>query len=343
MHPGEHFHPSLLVILLSTGCADSCPDGERRLPSSTEAVSCQSAGFARARPVDDGRIVRDSYSGTPPLIRSSRLTSVDRGGVGKDLSEGWSLNYAVGCTHGCPFCYMGSIHRRFGPSRFGEAVKGRWGSYLLTPCNIDELLERTPWSRWKGKEVMLSSSHDPYLPEIAGTTRKILEKALDAGVRFCVQTRSVLVSRDIDILKEHSDQVRVQMSIATMDDRLAAAIEPRVPSPKARIGALAELKSSGIRVGVIVAPVFPPVPMRLDVGEDLRDIAEALSSVEPERIFGESLHRRGSNIALSSAGIGSALRWSPDFDARAGEMFMAALAEHGLRGEWWGSDMGSHK
>src|SRR5690349_20821914 len=36
-----------------------------------------------------------SYRAIAPLIHPSRLTTRDRGGVGKDLSEGWCLNFAV--------------------------------------------------------------------------------------------------------------------------------------------------------------------------------------------------------------------------------------------------------
>src|SRR6267143_1990648 len=58
------------------------------------------------------------YRASIPLIRPSRLTSTSRGGVGKELSEGWCLNFAVGCTHACPFCYVDAIHKRFG-KRYG--------------------------------------------------------------------------------------------------------------------------------------------------------------------------------------------------------------------------------
>src|SRR3989442_11794854 len=71
-------------------------------------------------------VVEGTYRATIPLIRPSKLTSKKRGGVGKDLSEGWCLNFAVGCTHACPFCYVDSIHKRFG-GRYGELTQQKWG------------------------------------------------------------------------------------------------------------------------------------------------------------------------------------------------------------------------
>src|SRR3990170_7942508 len=140
-------------------------------------------------------VAEGTYRATIPLIRPSKLTSKERGGVGKELSEGWCINFAVGCTHACPFCYVDAIHKRFGKTRYGDAVLQDWGNYLLIPSNLPEAIEETPWHRWSGKEVMMSSTHDPYLPKLAAAARQILEHALPAGVRFCLQTRSFLVTR----------------------------------------------------------------------------------------------------------------------------------------------------
>src|SRR2546430_12450042 len=85
----------------------------------------------RPVPVVPRGVFAGSYRCSIPLIRPSRLTTKSRGGVGKNLSEGWNLNFAVGCTHACPFCYVDPIHKRFGAKRYGEAVRQTWGDYLL--------------------------------------------------------------------------------------------------------------------------------------------------------------------------------------------------------------------
>jgi len=95
------------------------------------------------------------YRATAPLIHPSRLTTRDRGGVGKDLSEGWCLNFAVGCTHGCKFCYVDVINKLFAGGRFKNNAPARrevqdkdWGEYFMVPENLDEAIEETPWERW---------------------------------------------------------------------------------------------------------------------------------------------------------------------------------------------------
>ena len=279
-------------------------------------------------------VVEGNYLASIPLVRPSRLTSRRRGGVGKELSEGWCLNFAVGCTHACPFCYVDAIHKRFG-LRYGAAVREKWGDYFLTPTNLHEAIERTPWHRWKGKEVMMSSTHDPYLPTLAKAAREILERALPAGVRFCLQTRSVLVLKDLDLLGQYRDQVRLQFSIATMNDALSRRIEPRVPSPERRMEVLARAVEAGLRTGVIIAPVFPVCRLRPDIREDLRAIVERLADIRPDHIYGESLHVRGENLRLVEEALGEPVRLTKGFDRGVARLFREELARVGLKGVWW--------
>ncbi len=275
------------------------------------------------------------YKCTIPLIRTSKLTSRDRGGIGKELSEGWCLNFAIGCTHGCPFCYVNAIHRRFGPCRHGDIVLRKWGSYLLTPDNFDEAIDRTRWEKWRGKEVMLSSTHDPYIPELREMTRRILERALPAGVRFCIQTRSYHMTRDLELLSQYRDQVRVQVSIASMNERLARAIEPRVPPPAKRLQVLKMAKAYGITTGAIVAPVLPSISFRKDVKGDIRRVADALAETGVDLVYGESLHLRGGNISSVEEAIGEPILTPEGFDELVASDFRSEMARIGVRATWW--------
>ncbi len=280
-------------------------------------------------------VVGGTYKASIPLIRGSRLTSRRNGGVGKQLSDGYSLNFCVGCSHGCNFCYVDEIHKRFGRARYGDAVQQRWGDYLLIPENLDEAIELTPWERWAGKEVMMSSTHDPYLPKLSGAARRILEHALPAGVRICLQTRSFLVTKDLDLLSQYPDQVRLQVSISTMSRDLARLIEPRVPPPEARLEVLQRARDAGVEIGVILAPIFPPVAVRPDVPEDLRQMVQHLEDLDPQHIYGESLHVRGQNLRLVEEDLGEVVRVTPGFDRGIAAVFYRELRIARLKGTWW--------
>lgn len=285
-------------------------------------------------PVPSG-VQGGTYRCSSPLIRPSRLTTRARGGVGKDLSQGWCLNFAVGCIHGCPFCYVDGIHKRFGEWRYGRAVRRDWGSYFLIPSNLDAAIDSTPWANWRGKEVMMSSTHDPYLAQLAPAAGRILERALPAGVRFCIQTRSTLVLRNLSLLQEYGEQVRLQVSVPSLEAGFCRLIEPRVPQPKARIDVIKKAAAAGLRTGVIIAPVFPPVQARPDPASDLNHLLEELGNIRPDRIFGESLHVRGNNRRLLAKALGEDVTYSPDFDARMGRLFTIGLKARHLQGTWW--------
>jgi DNA repair photolyase len=293
--------------------------------------------------IDDYNFSRDlrkvaygEYKINPPLIKPSKLTYVEKGGIGKELSDGWALNYAVGCTHACRFCYVDSIHKRYDSKRIGKYVNRSWGDYFYTPYNIDEAIEKTKWSKWSGIEVMLSSMHDPYLPQLYETTKKIIIKALENGVKLCVQTRSTLVKKDFDIYTKYKDQVRIQVSVSTMNKDLSRFIEPRVSSPNERIDIIREAKNKGLKAGIIIAPVMPPLKIRPDVIGDMEEIIRSISDIKPDFIYGESIHARGSNIKEMESLLGEPL-YINSFDKPVEKNFYLLLKKYNLKGEWWRS------
>lgn len=284
--------------------------------------------------VDSRKIAYGTYRINPPLIKKSKLTWIEKGGVGKELSDGWALNYAIGCTHACRFCYVDSIHKRYGEHRAGPLVNRSWGNYLYTPVNIDEAIEKTRWEKWMDVEVMMSSTHDPYIPSLTGTTRKILEAALPAGVKLCIQTRSPLAVKDFTYLTEFKNQVRIQVSIATLNRELSRIIEPRVSSPDARFKIIETAKDYGLKTGIIVAPIFPPVGIRPHASDDFEEIIKRISEIRPDKIYGECLHVRGSNMSELEATLGEKILLA-NFDAAMEKAFHRVLKRYGMLGRWW--------
>jgi len=287
------------------------------------------------------------YEIKPPLIKPSALTASKSG---KELSDGYALNYAIGCTHACRFCYVDAIHKRFTRSRLLKKEKEKenngkntnataitdrpWGMYMLIPTKKSfwYALMNTEWYRWKDKEVMLSSTHDPYLPELYDYTRKILETSLPYGVRYCIQTRSLLVKKDFDLLLRYREQIRLQYSIMTLNLTLYRLLEPRVPSPYARLNVLKEASTLGLKVGVIIAPIFPIEGWR----EDLEMLFKELSTISNITVYGEILHRRGSNLRyIKELGISITSEDLEDFDRQVGSYFEALLAKYNLEGRYW--------
>ncbi len=265
-----------------------------------------------------------------------RRSSLSKDGSGKDLSDGWVVNFAVGCTHGCLFCYVDRIWRLHAANKlslhYGLKL-GDWGQYLYVPDGLEDQIRCTPWRRWSGRRILMSSAHDPYLPELyfpSRWPRRILEAALPHGVKFTVLTRSVLPTQDFDLYAKYRGQVVLMSSIPTLDDVFAKITEPRAPPPSARLAMLKKAKELGIEVGVVVAPII----VRPGWREDLERLFEALAELQPAVVYGELLHARGLNLArLRAAGLEP--RVGPTADREAGRAFEELLKRYSLRGAYW--------
>jgi DNA repair photolyase len=137
---------------------------------------------------------------------------------------------------------------------------------------------------WKGEAIVIGTATDPYQPaeRLYRVTRGVLEVlAEEKGLSVTIITKSALVTRDIDVLRELSSRsgFTIHLSLITLDRELARRIEPRAPTPEARVRALERLANAGIDVGINVMPVLPGItdrPAMLDAV--IRRVKEAGAS-----------------------------------------------------------------
>jgi DNA repair photolyase len=85
---------------------------------------------------------------------------------------------------------------------------------------------------------------------------KALEVLKDINCNIGILTKSKLVLRDIDFLKQMKN-IEVGISMNTIDDTFRKLIEPYASSVEDRINTLKELKKNGIRTYVFMSPIFP--------------------------------------------------------------------------------------
>jgi DNA repair photolyase len=132
-----------------------------------------------------------------------------------------------------------------------------WGQFVDVKVNAPDLL-RLEIGRKRPKRVWISGVCDPYQPLEAKyrLTRQCLEILTQNSWPVTVQTRSSLVLRDIDILKEGRD-LEVGFSITTADDSIRRMFEPNAPPIEERVRALDELHRARIRTYVMIAPILP--------------------------------------------------------------------------------------
>ena len=182
----------------------------------------------------------------------------------------WSINPYVGCEFGCSYCYARDTHR-YVMERHGAADSSplpSWQAFerrILVKTGVAEVLARTlDPKRLAGHSLVIGTATDPYQPAERRfrLTRRILEALLRyRGLSIGLITKSPLVTRDLDLLQALTarHELSVNLSLCTLDARLARRLELRSPVPAARLRALGRLTAGGIHAGLLVAPILPGI------------------------------------------------------------------------------------
>lgn len=182
------------------------------------------------------------------------------------LSSHNGLNLYRGCQHGCIYCDSRSLCYQFQHAFEDIAVKQNGLSLL------EDALRR------KKKPCMIGtgSMSDPYMPLEGqlGYTRKMLELICKYGFGATVLTKSDLVLRDLDLLREINRKTKcvVQMTLTTADEALCRKLEPGVCTTKRRVEVLKSLSREGIPTVVWLCPILPFLN---DTRENIQRILES--------------------------------------------------------------------
>jgi DNA repair photolyase len=164
----------------------------------------------------------------------------------------YSLNPYSGCSFGCTYCYAAFFSR-------DKLKMDNWGYWVTVKENALELLRKFRKKPLIDKTLYVSSVTDPYQPieRELNLTRSLLQELLDFHkVRLVIQTRSPIVTRDIDLLSKF-EIAQVNMTITTDNERIRKTFEPFCPSNKVRIAAIKEVHDAGIMSCITLTPLLP--------------------------------------------------------------------------------------
>jgi DNA repair photolyase len=168
----------------------------------------------------------------------------------------WTINPYRGCEFGCKYCYARYTHEfmEMAPEEFEDKIYAKSAAAHL----LHQELRRVERKEW----IAIGTATDPYQPAERRfqRTRAILGVfARERGRHVSITTKSDLVTRDIDLLREiaRANVLAINMTITTLDEKLARALEPRAPRPELRLQALRRLRAAGICAGVFPNPIMP--------------------------------------------------------------------------------------
>jgi len=201
----------------------------------------------------------------------------------------YGANPYRGCEHGCLYCNARYTHEYLGKDQ------ASFQNEIIVKVNADKALAQefaTPrWRRVKAKLVNLGSVSDPYQPAEAkyGITRKVLQVFLKFENPVCISTKSSLILRDLELLKELNEKelVNVMITIPTLNEGLLRQLEANTPTPLERLETIRKLKANSIIVGALVIPIFPYLTDDL---ESIEGLLKKLAEVKADFAIADVLN-----------------------------------------------------
>jgi DNA repair photolyase len=218
--------------------------------------------------------------------------------------DDYAINPYSGCSFNCLYCYIRG-------SKYGIHMEEK----LSIKTNALEILEKQLSNRAKKGQygfIVLSSATDPYLQfeKEYQLTRKILEVILKYKFPVHIITKSDLVVRDFDLLKEINDKailpeylreklsqkVFITFSFSTIDNNIAAIFEPAATTPDQRLNTLEKALENNFLSGVSLMPLLPYIT---DTGEHLEKMFSTFKNIGIKYIFPSTITLFGSGISDS--------------------------------------------
>ena len=176
----------------------------------------------------------------------------------------FNMNLYRGCPHGCIYC--DSRSNCYHVDRF-DVPRGKENALAILEKELSS-------KRMKGV-IGIGSMSDTYNPqeEIYEQTRGALKLILKYGFGVAIDTKSDLILRDIDLLKQINEKndVIIKLTITTPDDELSRIIEPRVCVSSRRYDVIRTLSENGIFAGIMMTPVLPFIT---DQEDDIRKLVK---------------------------------------------------------------------
>lgn len=191
----------------------------------------------------------------------------------------FSLSAYTGCNHNCLYCYASSYIPKFSFPREKKDFLNRLNK---------EITKLEPNST-----ITIANSSDPYLPleKKLKITRKILQILSKYDIKLLIVTKSDLILRDLDILKNFKNIV-IAFTITSLNKNLCQKLEPNAPLPIERLKAV-ETISKYIPVICRVDPLI----YNLNTKEkDLKNLIQKISLAGAKQIISSTYKAKSDNL-----------------------------------------------
>ena len=174
----------------------------------------------------------------------------------------YNMNLYRGCPHGCIYC--DSRSNCYHIDNF-DIPRGKENALLILENELSKKSDHGV--------VGIGSMSDTYNPQELKyeQTRGALKLLSKYNFGVSIDTKSDLILRDLDILKEinSKNNVIIKFTITTPNDELSKIIEPHVCVSSKRFKAIKTLTDNNIFAGIMMNPVLPYIT---DSEEDIKKL-----------------------------------------------------------------------
>lgn len=189
----------------------------------------------------------------------------------------YGMNLYRGCLHNCIYC-DGRSEKYNVNGEFGKDVVVKVNAIDILNKELNPTKKRIPLK--KGYIMIGGGVGDSYqsIEKKYNLTRKTLELLYQKGFPVHILTKSTLVERDLDIIKDINEKNRsiVSFSFSSTDEEISSNFEPGVPPPKERLEILKLFKNEGISTGMFLMPVIPFITDKPNILEKtIKDASDA--------------------------------------------------------------------
>ena len=205
----------------------------------------------------------------------------------KTFATNWDANIYRGCEHNCKYCFAQYSHKYMETENFFEEI--------FVKANADLILRKEFKKRkWRKFPVNVCGVSDCYQPE--EKTYKIMPKVIKSFIDYknplVITTKSTLILRDIELIKELNEvsEVTILVSVSTLDEEKRKLIEPNAAPTIERLEMLKQFKEIGCKTAVLLMPIMPYLS---DSDENLDTIFKTIKEYNLGAIITGILHLRG--------------------------------------------------
>jgi DNA repair photolyase len=205
-----------------------------------------------------------------------------------------------------------------------------WGGIIEVKTNIVEVLKKELAKRTSGV-YGVGTVTDPYQPleKEYELTRGCLRMLRRSNARVSILTKSSLVLRDLDILRDWKG-LEVGISIGCPDDHHASELEPGASPPSERFEAMSSLSKNGIDVYLMAAPIIP------GVGDSEKSLVQLIASAADSgarRVIWDKYNPKpmaGARMKRTMAALG--MKWPPEAHSGTGSVGSILIRECRAKG-----------